>query len=367
VKAGGPARTLTNLVRELDGRFLVDVVTPDRDLGDPEPFPGLAGRRVTRGTITVYYLDASSRRQVVSLMRRLAANRYDLIMVNSIWDYRYSLVPVMLTSLKVLRGPVLLLPHGELEPGALALKSAKKRLGGPAFRAVYRGGVTLFGATNGTECANIAEWFPHRPVVTTTNNLPDPIPWGRPETREQCLQALYLSRVHPTKGLLQLLAGVSLAKGSINLAVVGPTEDPPYARRCHEIAAQIPDNVSVIFGDLAPRIEIPNLLWNSDCMVLLTAGENYGHVIAEALQAGCPVITTPTTPWTDVIRGGGGEIVENRDDPNEVAAVLDRWAAMRSEDLAAARLRARAAFDEFQAAAGPNIIDLALEALRQHE
>ena len=100
-------------------------------------------------------------------------------------------------------------------------------------------------------------------------------------------------------------------------------------------------------------------------MVLLTAGENYGHVIAEALQAGCPVITTPTTPWTQVVREGGGEIVENRDNDREVANVLGRWASRDADELAAARIRAREAFDAFSAQVGPNMIELAVAAIAE--
>ena len=50
-------------------------------------------------------------------MRGLAPKRYDLIMVNSIWNHCYSLIPVALAAMHVLHGPVLLLPRGELEPG----------------------------------------------------------------------------------------------------------------------------------------------------------------------------------------------------------------------------------------------------------
>lgn len=363
VRAGGPARSLTNLVREIESEFIVDVVTSDRDLGAAEPFAGLSGRWVTRGLTTVYYLDRSSTHQLVALLKKLARNKYDLIVVNSIWDYRYALAPVLLASIRVLKGPVLLLPRGELEPGALALKSRKKRLAGPAFRAVYRHGVSVFAATSRDEADNIQTWIPGRPVVTSTNNLPDAIPWGEPTHSHPHLHVLFLSRVDRKKGLRELLRGLDRTTREINVSIVGPTNDPKYWQECKQAITQLPEHVVVARTELAERHEIPNLLWNSDCMVLLTAGENYGHVIAESLQAGCPVITTPTTPWTDVIRGGGGEIVENRDDTTEVARVLDRWAAKTPDELAEDRHKARAAFDEFTAGAGPNVIELALSVL----
>ena len=42
---------------------------------------------------------------------------------------------------------------------------------------------------------------------------------------------------------------------------------------------------------------------------LPTAGENFGHVIAESLSQSCPVMIMDVTPWTAVVAGGGGIIV----------------------------------------------------------
>lgn len=363
VRAGGPARSLSNLVRVLGDDHIVDVVTPDRDLGDTAPFPGLSGRKVTRGQSTVFYLDESSFVQWRSLLARLSENRYDLIMVNSAWNHTMALAPATLSLARRLHGPVLLMPRGELEPGALALKSAKKQLAGPVFRGLYRRAVALVGATSLEEAANAKAWFPETPVVMTMNNLPDEIPFGRPATSADNLRLLFLSRINPQKGLLPLLSGLRESTMPVSLAIVGPVEDAAYWALCQQAISGLPAHVKVHHTPLAERHEIAPLLWNSDCMALLTAGENYGHVIAEALQAGCPVITTPTTPWTQVIRSGGGSIVESRDDPAEVAAVFEQWATKSPEGLAASRLAAREAFETFASQAGPNIVELALEAL----
>ncbi len=95
----------------------------------------------------------------------------------------------------------------------------------------------------------------------------------------------------------------------------------------------------------------------------LCRDRHHGHVIAEALQAGCPVIATSTTPWTQVLRNGGGEIIEDRDNASEVAEVLDRWAAMTPDELTTSGRDARSAFDTFSAHAAPNIVELALASL----
>ena len=96
------------------------------------------------------------------------------------------------------------------------------------------------------------------------------------------------------------------------------------------------------------RTCVENLLWASDLMVLLTAGENFGHVVAESLQAGCPVLITDETPWTEFIRAGAGEIVEDRNDFRTVGAALDRWSQLDQTALERYRERATEAFDAWR-------------------
>jgi len=43
-----------------------------------------------------------------------------------------------------------------------------------------------------------------------------------------------------------------------------------------------------------------------DAFILPTLGENFGHAIGESLSAGCPVLCSQLTPWTEVLNGGGG-------------------------------------------------------------
>ena len=125
VRAGGPARSLTNLVRELESEFIIDVVTSDRDLGEAEPFAGLSGRRATWADDRLPGHPQRIRSSPFS--KKLARNRCDLIVVSSIWEHRYALTPVLLASLRVLKGPVLLLPRrGTRTRSGSLLKSRKK-------------------------------------------------------------------------------------------------------------------------------------------------------------------------------------------------------------------------------------------------
>lgn len=60
-----------------------------------------------------------------------------------------------------------------------------------------------------------------------------------------------------------------------------------------------------------------------------TLGENFGHVIAEALSVGCPVFVTANTPWTELIQRGAGKIIISDE---QTATDLVALASMTRED-----------------------------------
>lgn len=362
VNAGGPARSLTNLVRESADHHDIVVITSDRDLGAVEPFPGLSGRRVTRGRATTYYVDLHSVAHWRSILRKLTGREFDLILLNSVWHGTLAILPATLSLAGLIRGPVVLMPRGELEPGALAHKGSKKRIAGPLARRLYRASVAAVGTTSDSEATNAAEWFPSNPIIRTRNS-PDAIDFGVPDRPSDALRILVVGRVHPHKGLLPLLRGLRLTTGRMRVVVVGLAEDQDYWSECQSAVRSLGPNIEFDYKGSVTRTDVPPLLWNSDCLALLTAGENYCHVIAESLQSGCPVITTPPTPWTEVIRDGGGEIIQDREDPHEVASVFDRWAAKSPDELASARLEARSAFETFDVGTNSNIIDQAIAVL----
>lgn len=356
VDAGGPARALTNLVDEIEPDYEVVVVTPDRDLGAQVPFSFPTNRAASRGKSTVHYIDTRSWRQTVTRTLRLCAARYDIVLVNSLWHVRLSLFPGLLHLVGILRADTfVLMPRGELEPGALALEATKKRLFSPPLKGVHHLAVDAFGATSEEEVRNIRSWNSLKPIFLT-DDRPDSIPFGY-SGPSKSLMLLFLGRIHPTKGLLQLIQALHHVDVPLTLSIAGPVGTAAYWRECQTEIGTLPTTVSVTHLGTIPREKIAGLLHAHDAMVTLTAGENFGHTFAEALQAGCPVIATDKTPWTSVILGGGGWIVRDRDSRSEVASRISHLACMSSAERTQTRHQARAAFDTWFDQRPLNIIE----------
>lgn len=69
---------------------------------------------------------------------------------------------------------------------------------------------------------------------------------------------------------------------------------------------QLPQDKSCIYHGEVAHSEISGLFRSSHLFLFPTYGENYGHVIAESLANGCPLILSDMTPWNDINKHNAG-------------------------------------------------------------
>jgi glycosyltransferase involved in cell wall biosynthesis len=114
------------------------------------------------------------------------------------------------------------------------------------------------------------------------------------------LRLAYLARISPGKNLITALDMLEGLEGEIAFDVHGPIEDRRYWARCEERMRRLPRNVTVRYRGAVPFGAASEVLARYDALLLPTLGENFGHVIVEALAAGCPPIVSNRTPWRDL-------------------------------------------------------------------
>jgi glycosyltransferase involved in cell wall biosynthesis len=353
-KAGGPIRTLANLVDRLGDEFDFRIVAADRDLGDLEPFTGISRDRWTRhGAASVYYRSpggAAWHWLLADPQTRLA----DLIYLNGFFGTHSSILPLIERRRGRLgAAPVILAPRGEFAPAALALKPWKKRMFITAARCVGLHRSVRFQASSSHEAADIrrvvgtapidiAPDLPGRP--TASSPLPAPRGLGSP------FRLALLARISPMKNLLGAIDIISRVEGvSVELDLLGIVEDVEYWRRCEAAMARLPGNVRVSYrGPVAPA-DVDRTLAGYDAFLLPTLGENYGHVIREALSAGLPVLISDRTPWRGLEAKGAGADLP-LEDLDAFAERIRAWAALRPDRFNAMREAARALGDDPKAA-----------------
>lgn len=141
----------------------------------------------------------------------------------------------------------------------------------------------------------------------------------------------FVGRIVPIKNLVVALEALVGFPTPIRLNVLGTPEDRAYLGRCQQVLGRLPTHVSVeLWGD-TPHDAVVEQLRRSHAMVLPTAGENFGHAIAEALSVGCPVLIPDTTPWTPVIEKGAGWLISPTD-PTPLREALNRLSNVSTEE-----------------------------------
>ena len=108
------------------------------------------------------------------------------------------------------------------------------------------------------------------------------------------------------KNLLAAIEMLSALPGEVLFDIYGPVDDQAYFLRCRQAAAKLPANVKVCFKGPLPHEEAQAKFSEYHFFLFPTLGENFGHVIVEALAAGCPVITSTETPWSGLQQRGAG-------------------------------------------------------------
>jgi glycosyltransferase involved in cell wall biosynthesis len=141
----------------------------------------------------------------------------------------------------------------------------------------------------------------HDPVIHVAPNLPPKLALTqglqRPEKRSGAARILFLSRIARMKNLSYALALLQNIKGEVIFDMYGPLEDETYWQECRQIIDTLPDNVQVSYRGAVTADQVQETLASYHAFLLPTLGENFGHVLLEALAAGCPVITSDRTPW----------------------------------------------------------------------
>lgn len=362
-KAGGPIRTLVNIVDRLGDAFDFRIVTADRDLGDDKPFEGIqTGVWTWQGKARVFYKSPGIAAWL-RLLESTESREPDLIYLNGIFSGRSSISPILHQRAGLLdKAPLLLAPRGEFSPGALSIKRWKKHVFISACRCLglYQG--IHFQASSLNEASDITRTLGPvsihvAPDLTGRSSLN----LGARPLREAHtpFRLVHLARISPIKNLLGAIA-VLARLGNLPVAfdIYGVVEDAEYWSRCRAEIAKLPQNVRVRFlGPIKPN-QVESVLSDYDAFLFPTLGENYGHAIREALSAGLPVLISDRTPWRGLeARSAGADLP--LDDLELFAERIRIWAALPADRAQVMRAAARALGDD------PAAAEAAVEANRR--
>ena len=174
---------------------------------------------------------------------------------------------------------------------------------------LYKGAV--WQASSEHEEADIREWFGNDAQVVIAPNLPPVInaadePKAAKGKIKGCLKIIFLSRISRKKNLDGALKMLNGLKGKVEFRIYGPMEDKIYWAECQKIINSLPENIKVKYCGSVKHDQVGAVMREHDLFLFPTLGENFSHVILEALCGECPILISDQTPWRDLEEKGVG-------------------------------------------------------------
>jgi glycosyltransferase involved in cell wall biosynthesis len=240
---------------------------------------------------------------------RAHAAEFDVVHVHALFSY--TTIPGCHAA-RAARVPYIVRPLGTLGGWSLAQKSWKKR---PYMALVERPNLEHASAIHVAEGAEIVALG----FGATVRNIPLGVPVAaasRPAERAAGpFRLLFLSRVHPKKGLPLLFDALRRVRASgveVHLDVVGGG-DPAYVRELVAAVSAAGLDAQVRFvGELQGEAK-RHAFAQADAYVLPSSNENFGIAVAEALAASLPVVISDQVGIADDVLAAGAGLVTTLD------------------------------------------------------
>ena len=313
-KAGGPIRSISNLIDHLADEFEFYIVTSDRDLGDQVPYENvLINDWIEKSKYHVIYLSK------VNLTRLYYKKLYkeispDFVYINSLFSFSFAILPIR--SLSSFNPKIYLSPRGMLGEKSLEIKPLKKKVFLFLATTIKFYDNISWIASNEIEKQQLISNFGNNLKLYVAPNL------AIKQLNSQnsflhknkgVLKLIYVCRISPIKNIDFLIGLLNHLKGNVLLTIAGPIEDKVYWEKCLDKINSLNSNVAVEhLGEMSPS-DI-HLLFNSHhCFISSSLNENYGHSIVEALSFSCPVIISEHTPWRQLEDSYAGFSLELND------------------------------------------------------
>ena len=318
-KGGGPIQSSANMVDNLSDQFEFKVLCADRDFKETMPYEGIVANSWNQvGAAQVFYMSPDM--QTLSGFRKiLNETDYDVLYLNGFFSPIFTIKPLILRRLgKLKKTKIVLAARGDFTGGATQNDLKKYGTGGLEHKKLkkylYIAVVKLFGiyrnllwhATSEIEVRDIQKVYPKARIFMVPN-LPTRFIEKRSVIKKMPgkLRIIFISRIVPKKNLRYALEVLKqIDNGEIIFDIYGPTEDKDYWDECKKLIEEMPRNVTASYCGEISHNEVPHVFEQYHAFFFPTHGENYGHIIAEAMMNNCLcILSKGVTPWDDYIEG----------------------------------------------------------------
>ena len=269
------------------------------------------------------------------LLARMPAAIHWADVVHVTGSYNMPVLPAFMLA-RMMGKPVVWSPRGGLQATADWADAPHLRIkrGFEGIANVLRPQGTVLHVTSAQEATQSVSRLGQIAHAIIPNAVDVPAQIAPRNPRDGRCRLVFLSRLHPKKGIEALCAAMTRLPPAFTLDIYG-TGDAGYVQMLQARADASGGRVR-LHGHVEGAAKAAAFA-QADLFVLPSHSENFGIVVAEALAHGVPVLTTQATPWHDLDRKGCGRCVDLG-----ASDLADEITALAPQDLEQMGARGRA-------------------------
>lgn len=301
---GGPGRSITSLCSALaDSSIDVHLIARAQQPGEPAavlPWSPLVQTHFCNAANPLTATITRKNPHARSLESVLAGISFENVVVHDhgIWLPTNHAVAVLTRRRGI---PRVVSPRGMLSKWSLGHQKWRKIVAWRLYQRADLSRATAFHVTSAEEAEDVRKLGFRQPIALLSNGVDLPPSSAPALKRTAKREALFLSRIHPVKGLFNLVAAWSkIRPPNWTLIIAGPDDGDHRRQVQHSIEAEGISDLVKIIGPVTDEAKW-QLYQSADLFVLPSFSENFAIVVAEALASGVPVITTKATPWRNLL------------------------------------------------------------------
>ncbi|HEV7681998.1 MAG TPA: glycosyltransferase [Pyrinomonadaceae bacterium] len=251
----------------------------------------------------------------------------DVVHLTSV--YSASTIPTLLFC-RLYRKPVVWSTRGALQRWEGSTRTTIKRIWERLCNSLCNPERVVLHVTSEAERLDSVKRIPNALAVVIPNGIELSESWVQLPRKHAELRILYLGRLHPIKGIENLLRAFPLLKTEARLSICGEG-DLAYQKQLQSLAHELGLNGRVKFHGRVGGEAKEQQFEESDLCVVPSFKENFCIVVAEALARGVPVVASRGTPWQRLVEMGCGLWVDNTSE--ELAKAIDSAASLPLKEM----------------------------------
>ena len=300
-KAGGPIRSVANMVDCLSDDFSFKIITTDTDYLETESYKNIESNTWTKfnNNTSIYYFSKGklTKRNLNNLIKN---TDFNIAYINGVYSFYFSILPLFL--LRKTKKKIIVASRGMLSKHAFSSKSLKKTafLNFAKMFGLYKN--IIFQATDKKEADDIKQIIRKFKDIIVVPNLPKKTVYSENRIKEKepgILNLVSIARISTEKNTLfalQILLSGNY-KGNVQFDLYGSVYNDEYWQKCKKTIKNLPENIFVNYKGSVESSKVHETFSDYHFSFMPSKGENFGHSVLESLAAGCPVITSDQTPW----------------------------------------------------------------------